>query len=198
MRRTSMIAIAASVLIGAGMTASSRYSPLLAAGPTTGAAADAKLQEKSFTDSKSSVELRVPKGWVQKQGIEDTGFEAPAKDRVEAGGLAPNIVLRKDAAPGIKPSDVDAIVAGKRKQYAKTFPGYKDEAACSVLPHIPGKGVGRIDYSFVVSDVLPVRGVQIWIVDKDRVYTITCTSLSDTYVKNGKVFDAVFGTITVP
>lgn len=198
MRQTSMVATLRSVLIGAGMTAIWGHSLLIAAEPTTAPAAGPNLEDKAFKDPKSGVELRLPKGWRRKEGIDDTGFEAPAKDRVEAGGLAPNIVLSKDPAPGIKPSDVDAIIAGKRKQYAKVFPGYKDEEVSSVLPKIPGKGVGRIDYSIVVSNVLPIRAAQIWIVDKDQIYTITFVSLSKTYIDNAKVFDGVVVTISVP
>jgi hypothetical protein len=199
LRQTVFLMIVVSGLastVTASMLGGSRS---FAAEPTTSAAKDGDLiQENAFKDPKSGIELHLPKGWVRKKGIDDTGFEAPAKDRIKAGGLAPNIVLKKDAAPGIKPSDVDAIIDGKRKQYAKLFSGYKDEASDSSLPNIPGKGVGRIDFSFMVSDVLPMRASQIWIVDKDQVYTITCMSLAETYVGNAKIFGAVVKTVAVP
>ena len=198
MRKTFMVVILTSVLTGAVMTAMSGHSRSLAAEPATAPTVDPNLEENAFKDPRSGVQLRLPKGWVRKQGIADTGFQAPAKDRVQAGGLSPSIVLSKGAAPGVKPSDVDAMIADKRKQYAQVFAGYKDEEPSSVLPHIPNKGVGRIDYSFVLANVLPVRGAQIWIVEKDQVYTITCTSLSEAYVNNAKVFNAVIDTIAVP
>jgi hypothetical protein len=50
----------------------------------------------------------------------------------------------------------------------------------------------------MVSDVLPMRASQIWIVDKDQVYTITCMSLAETYVGNAKIFGAVVKTVAVP
>jgi hypothetical protein len=174
--------------------------PVTAEQPRPAAAAaqgDELLEAKAFHDPQSGIDLRLPKGWVAKQGIKSTGFEAPAKDRVAAGGLAPSVILGRDPAPGVKPSDIDAVIKGKRAQYAKLFKGYREEAAGPV-PEIAGKGVGRIDCSHVVSGVLRIRTGQVWVLGDGVAYTITFTSLGETYADHEKAFDAVLKSISIP
>lgn len=171
--------------------------------PTTRSAPadDQLLDPKPIDDPKTGLTFRIPKGWVPKQGITSTGFEAPAKDRVAAGGLAPSILVNRDATPGIKPADVAAVVAAKKKQYAESFAEYQEVNDAPPVPALAGtdgKGVAAIDCTHTVAKVLPLRVRQIWIVDNDVIYTLTCTSIAETYPRNEKAFEAALKSVRVP
>jgi hypothetical protein len=117
---------------------------------------------------------------------------------VDAGGLAPSILLEGADAKNIKPADVQAVIEAKRAQYAKMFPEYQEVADPAPVPKIEGKGVAAIDFTYTVAKVLPLRVRQFWIVADGRVYNVTCTSLRDTYGRNEPAFQAALETVTVP
>jgi hypothetical protein len=166
--------------------------------PSTRESAADQLLPEFFKDPKTNIEIRLPKGWVIKKGINDTGYQAPKKDQGEKGRLAPSVLFSHEAVPRVRPSDVDAIVEGKREQYPKIFSGYHDETSNITKPDLAGKGVGMISFSVLVSNVVPVQSTQIWIVANKEYYLVTFTSLRETYAANEALFDAMAKTIKVP
>jgi len=144
------------------------------------------------------MQMNLPKGWIPRTDIEDTGFEAPVKDQVKDSTLAPNVILKAAEINGIKPADVDEILKTKRKQYAQIFKGFKEVDPTPPAKMVPGKGVGAIEFTYTPKEGITLRGRQIWIVGDGKVYFVTWTSLNDTYPKNQKAFDAAMNTLVVP
>ena len=192
-RRFDSFALVTLFLIAAG------WSPLtLAAAPASQPIQSKLLDPKPTKDDKSGLQINLPKGWVLKTDSDDTGFESQTKDQTGNTTLAPNVILKAADAQNVKPADVDEIIQGKRKQYAKIFTGYKDVDSAPKAKTIAGKGVGVIEYTYVPKPGITIHGRQIWIVGEGRLYIVTWTSLDAAYPKNQKVFDAAMNTLVVP
>ncbi|HTL30124.1 MAG TPA: hypothetical protein VL282_12920 [Tepidisphaeraceae bacterium] len=172
--------------------------PVFAAGPSTQPIQSKLLDPKPTKDDKSKLQLNLPKGWVPKKDIKDTGFESPTKDQAGAISLSPNVILNETDAADIKPTDIDELLAAKRKQYVKIFKGFKEVDPTPAAKAIPGKGVGVIEFTYTPAANAVIHGRQIWIVDTGKIYIVTWTSLNETYSKNQKIFAASMNTLVVP
>ena len=157
-----------------------------------------QLEEKPFTDTKSGITLRLPKGWTTKKGIEHTGYEAPVKDKASGGSLAPNVVLALDSQPGIKPENLAAVVKGKPAQFANLYANmaYKETLDEKLL--VGGKDAHVIGFQYAYKNVLTIETKQIWIITDGKVYTVTFTSVQEMWDKNNALFTAVTKTLKVP
>jgi hypothetical protein len=156
------------------------------------------LEEKAFTDSKSGISARLPKGWVSKKGIEHTGYEAPAKDRTSAGGLAPNVIFAEDDTPGVKPTDLAAVVKLKVAQFAKLYADSAYKETINEKLSIGDKEGQVIGFRYTYKNVLPIEVKQVWVVTAGKIYTVTFTSLEPNWEKNNAVFEAITKTLKIP
>jgi len=154
------------------------------------------LAEKPFVHPDIGFSVRVPKAWQAMPGISSPGFEAPAKDRNEIGGLAPNVILSTDIRPGIRPKHLDDVIAVKSKQYAEVL---KDFALISVdKVKVAGHEARAINFTTLVSGVLKVRTRQVWVILDDKIHMITFTTIADAWEKNAPAFSAIEATFTLP
>jgi hypothetical protein len=114
---------------------------VFSAAPSTEPVRSKLLEPKTTKDEKSGLQMNLPKGWIARTDIEDTGFEAPVKDQAKGSTLAPNVILKAANIEGVKPTDVDQILKTKRKQYAQIFKGFKEVDPTPPAKTIPGNGL---------------------------------------------------------
>jgi len=191
----AFVYIAAAAVFYLGMPAHSHGEP-----PTAAKGGDemSQLEEKPFTDTKSGITLRLPKGWTAKKGIEHTGYEAPVKDKASAGSLAPNVVLALDDRPGIKPENLAAAVKLKRAQYAKLYADMAYKETLDEKLSVGGKDGHVIGFQYTYKNVLAIETKQVWVITEGKVYTVTFTSVQEMWDKNNAVFTAVTKTLKIP